>query len=55
MDFVDEEHAALAQVGQHPREVAGPFDHRPDVAAMPTPNSLAMMPASVVFPRPGGP
>ena len=56
VDLVDEQHIALLQVGQQGGKVAGSFQLAgPLVMRICTPISLAMMPASVVLPRPGGP
>ena len=55
VDLVDEQDVALVEVGQDRGQVAGPLDRRPLVAWRFTPSSRAMMLASVVLPRPGGP
>ncbi len=53
--LVDEVDVALLQIGQQGGEVAGLSMAGPLVMRICTPISLAMMPASVVLPRPGGP
>ena len=44
-----------SRLGQDGGQVAGALQHRPEVWRRLTPISAAMMCASVVFPRPGGP
>ena len=55
VNLVDEEHIARVQVGEDGGEVAGPVEGGPEVTRIFTSSSLAMTPASVVFPSPGGP
>ena len=55
MDFVDEQHLLVLNVGEDRGEVA--FDLKRGAGGLleTTPISLAMMVASVVLPSPGGP
>jgi hypothetical protein len=55
VDLVDEEHVVFIEIGEQSRQIARLFDGGPEVTRMFTPISLAMTPASVVLPRPGGP
>jgi hypothetical protein len=55
VDFVDEEHVAVGQVGEEAGQVPGPLDGRAGGDAELAPSSWAMTPAMVVLPRPGGP
>jgi hypothetical protein len=55
VDLVDEQHVLRLEVGEQRREVAGRSSTGPEVWRRLTPSSLAMMCASVVLPRPGGP
>ena len=56
VDLVDEQHVAVVEVGEDRGEVAGALERGParDPAGRRS-SSVAMMPASVVLPRPGGP
>jgi len=55
VDLVDEQHVVRLEVGEGRGEVARALEHGAEVWRRLTPISRAMMCASVVFPRPGGP
>jgi hypothetical protein len=55
VDFIDEQHIVGFQIGQQRRQIAGRSSTGPEVWRRFTPISRAMMLASVVLPRPGGP
>ena len=55
VDLVDEERVALLEIREDGHEIAGLLQRRPEVERMAASISLAMMLASVVLPRPGGP
>ncbi len=55
VDLVDEEHVTLGQVGEDGGQVAGPHQRRARRDPQAGPISLATIPASEVFPNPGGP
>ena len=55
VDLVDEQHVAVLEIGEQRGEIARLGDTGPEVARKPTPISRAMIWASVVLPRPGGP
>ena len=55
VNLVDEQYVARLQVGQQGGQVAGALDHRAGRRAQADAHSLAIMCASVVLPRPGGP
>ena len=53
--LVDEQHVAVVEVREDRGEVAGPLERGTARGLMRAPISFAMIPASVVLPRPGGP
>ena len=55
MNFVDEQHLLVPQIGQDGGQVALDLQGRAGGLLEGSASSLAMMVASVVLPRPGGP
>ena len=55
VDLVDEQHVVLDEVRQHRGQITRAFQRGPEVTRSEVPSSAAMIIASEVLPRPGGP